>query len=61
MKPVPIHMIVARLQRLPLHHQVELLQALVRREKPFSIRRNELESLLCGKMTKLLRKKGVAA
>lgn len=61
MKPIPIHVILARLKRLPLHHQVAHLQALVSLEKPFSVRRNELQSLLTGKVTKLLRKESRAA
>lgn len=61
MKPTPIHIIVARLKPLPLSHQVAHLQALVRLEKPFSVRRNELESLLRGKMTKQLKKECRAA
>lgn len=56
MKPTPVIEIAARLRRLPLHHQVAHLQALVRNEKPHSVRRNELESLLVGKMQKQLRK-----
>lgn len=61
MRPIPIHIIVARLKPLPLHHQVAHLQALVRLEKPFSVRRNELISLLAGKMTKQLKREGRAA
>ena len=60
MKPTPIHIVVARLKRLPLHHQISHLRALVALEKPFSVRRNELESLLRGKMTKQLRKENAA-
>jgi hypothetical protein len=60
MKPTPIHIIVARLKRLPLHHQIAHIKALVALEKPFSVRRNELESLLRGKMTKQLRKESAA-
>ena len=56
MKPTPIHIVVARLRRIPLHHQISHLRALVALEKPFSVRRNELESLLTGKLTKQLRK-----
>lgn len=56
MKPTPIHLIVSRLKVLPLHHQIAHLQALVRTEKPYSVRRNELESLLAGKIQKQLRR-----
>ena len=61
MKPTPIHIVVSRLKRLPLHHQIAHLRALLAVEKPFSIRRNELESLLQGKVTKQLRKESRAA
>lgn len=56
MKPTPIHLIVARIRRLPLHHQIAHLRALVSLEKPYSVRRNELQSLLAGKITKQLRR-----
>lgn len=52
----PIHIIVSRMKRLPLHHQIAHLRALIAFEKPFSIRRNELQSLLTGKLTRQLRK-----
>lgn len=52
--------IALRLQRLPLHHQIAHLRALVALEKPHSVRRNELESLLRGKLTKQLRKECAA-
>lgn len=60
-KPTPIHMILARMKRIPLHHQIAHLRALVALEKPYSVRRNELESLLRGKMEKQLRKENRAA
>lgn len=61
MKPTPIFLIVARLKPLPLHHQIAHLQALIRLEKPFSVRRNELISLLQGKMQKQLRRESRVA
>lgn len=61
MKPTPIHIVVARLRPLPLHHQIAYLRSLVALEKPYSMRRNELESLLQDKTTKQLRKEGRAA
>lgn len=61
MKPTPIHIVVARLRPLPLHHQIAHLRSLVALEKPYSMRRNELESLLQGKITKQLRKESRAA
>lgn len=60
MKQTPLHIIVSRLKRLPLHHQIAHLRALVALERPFSVRRSELESLLRGKMTKQLRKENAA-
>lgn len=50
MKPTPIHLVVSRLKRLPLEHQIAHLRALVATERPFSVRRNELLSLLRGKL-----------
>ena len=60
MKPTPLHNVITRLKRLPLHHQIAHLRALVALERPFSVRRNELESLLRGKLTKQLRKENAA-
>jgi hypothetical protein len=61
MKPTPIHQVIARLKPLPLHHQIAHLRALVAAEKPFSVRRNELQSLLEGKVFRQLRKENRAA
>lgn len=61
MKPTPIHLVVNRLKRLPLHHQIAHLRSLVATERPYSVRRNELESLLRGKVEKQLRKETRAA
>ncbi len=55
-RPTPLHLIVHRLKIMPLGHQIAHLQALIRSEKPHSVRRNELESLLRGKMAKQLRR-----
>lgn len=60
MKQTPLHIIVARLKRLPLHHQIAHLRALVALEKKYSVRRNELQSLLDGKVLKQLRKENAA-
>jgi hypothetical protein len=57
----PLHLIQSRLKPLPLHHQIAHLRALVALEKPFSVRRNELLSLLQGKLTKQLKREGRAA
>lgn len=56
MRATPIHLIVSRLSRMPINDQVEELVQLVAAEKPFSVRKNELESLLKGKRQKQLRK-----
>lgn len=60
-KPVPLYLIVARLRRMTLEDQVSRLRVMVALEKPYSVRRNELESLLQGKVTRLLRREGRAA
>jgi len=57
----PIHEIVSRMRRLPLHHRIAHLRALVAAEKPHSVRRNELQSLLEGAILKQLRKENRAA
>jgi hypothetical protein len=57
----PIHFIVTRMKRIPLHHQIAHLRALVANEKPRSVRRVELEALLKERLTKQLRKENRAA
>lgn len=57
----PIHVVCTRLKRIPLHHQIAHLKALVANEKPRSVRRVELEALLKERMTKQLRKENRAA
>lgn len=57
----PIHLIARRMQRLPLHHQIAHLRALVENEKPRSVRRVELEALLKERVIKQLRKENRAA
>jgi hypothetical protein len=49
------------MKRLPLHHKIARLKALVKEEKPRSVRRIELEALLKECMTKQLRKENRAA
>ncbi|MGW1422711.1 hypothetical protein ACWAT4_21655 [Bradyrhizobium manausense] len=56
-----IHVIARRMQRLPLHHQIAHLRALVDLEKPRSVRRIELEALLKERLTKQLRKENRSA
>jgi len=60
-KPTPLHLVVSRLKPLSLVQQIHHLRALVALERPFSVRRNELTSLLQGKLTKQLRKESRAA
>ncbi len=52
----PIHLIISRIKRLSLEQQIHHLRALVKAEKPYSVRRNELQSLLEGKLQKQLRR-----
>lgn len=61
MKQTPIHLVCAHIKRLSLPQQIHHLRALLALEKPFSVRRNELQSLLDGKMLKQLRKENRAA
>ncbi|MCU1464064.1 MAG: hypothetical protein JWO37_4139 [Acidimicrobiales bacterium] len=56
MNPTPIHLITSRIKRLSLPHQIAHLRALVALEKPYSVRRNELLSLLEGKLLRQLKK-----
>jgi len=60
-KPVPLFLIVARLRRMTLRDQISRLRVMVALEKPFSVRRNELESLLQGKVTRQLKRESRAA
>ncbi len=64
MKPVPIHLIVSRLKKLHLDDRINELVRLAALEKPFSVRRNELESLLKDAKTRQIKihmRKGRAA
>lgn len=61
MKPTPLHILSSRIRRLSLAHQISHLRGLIVFEKPHSIRRGELESLLREKMTKQLRKESRVA
>ena len=61
MKPTPIHLILAHIKPLSLAQQIHHLRALVSLERPYSVRRNELQSLLDGKMLKQLRRESRAA
>jgi len=56
MKTTPIHQVIARLKVLSLPQQIHHLRSLLKVEKPFSVRRNELQSLLEGKLLRQLRR-----
>lgn len=61
MKPTPLHLVISRLNRLPLAQQIEWLRKSITLEKPYSVRRNELQSLLEGKVTRQIRKESRVA
>ncbi len=60
-KPTPIHLVVARLKPLSLVQQIHHLRALVALERVHSVRRNELLSILEGKLLKQLKREARAA
>ena len=49
---IPLHILISQLNKMNLDDQCEKLVVLVADEKPYSVRRNELLSLLQGKRTK---------
>lgn len=55
-KPTPLHIIAAQARRKPLHERVIFLRESVADELPYSVRKNELQSLLAGALHRLLRK-----
>ncbi len=57
----PIYTILIIIARLSLPLQIHTLRKLVALERPYSVRRNELQSLLAGKILKQLRKESRAA
>lgn len=61
MKPTPLHLIVARLRKMRLEEQISRLRVMVALERPYSVRRNELESILVGKVTRQLKRESKAA
>lgn len=61
MKQTPLHLVISRMKPLSLAQQVHHLRALLKAEKPYSGRRNELQSLLTGKLTKQIRKENRSA
>jgi hypothetical protein len=60
MKQIPLHIILLRLKGMRLPDQIAHLRMLLRHERPHSVRYNEFQSLLQGKMTKQLRKENAA-
>lgn len=52
MTKTPLHIIISRLNKMKLDDQIAELVVLVAAEKPYSVRRSELLSLLQGKRTK---------
>lgn len=61
MKQQPIHQVCSRIKRLSLPQQIHHLRVLVALEKPYSVRHNELQSLLAGKLLKQLKRESRAA
>lgn len=56
MTKTPLHLIISRLRRMKLDDQIDELVKLVAAEKPYSVRRNELLSLLQGKKHKQIKR-----
>jgi hypothetical protein len=56
MSKIPLHLIISRLRRMKLDDQLDELVKLVAAEKPYSVRRNELLSLLQGKRSKQIKR-----
>lgn len=56
MNKPPIVQVLHRIARLPIHHKIAHLRALIQVEPPRSIRREELISALKPLMTKQVRK-----
>ena len=57
----PLHVMIRRVQRLPVKHRIAHLKALLAVEKPYSQRRSELEDMLQVEILKQLRKENRAA
>lgn len=56
MKPMPLHLIVSSLRRMTLEDQISRLRKMVALERPYSVRRNELESILASKILRQLKR-----
>lgn len=52
MKPAPLHLVMARLRRMPLEEQISRLRVMVAIEKPYSLRRSELEGVVLSKVAR---------
>jgi hypothetical protein len=57
----PIAQVLHRIARLPLHHKIAHLRALIEFEPPRSIRREELIAALKPLVTRQVKKEGRAA
>lgn len=57
----PLHVMIRRLQRLPVKHRIAHLRSLLAVEKPYSQRRSELEDLLQVEVLKQLKREIRAA
>jgi hypothetical protein len=55
-KPVPLYEIMARLRRMTLVEQISKLRVMIALEKPYSVRRGELESILQAKLLRQLKR-----
>jgi hypothetical protein len=57
----PLHILLRRMQRLPVKHRIAFIKSLLAIEKPYSQRRCELEDLLQVEVLKQLRREIRAA
>ena len=60
-KPQALHQIIAALRKMSLDEQVSKLCAMVAQERLYSVRRNELQSLLEGKRLRQLKRENRSA
>lgn len=52
----PLHILIRRMQRLPVKHRIAHIKSLLKVEKPYSQRRTELEDLLQVEVLKQLKR-----
>jgi hypothetical protein len=57
----PLHILIRRMQRLPVKHRIAHIKSLLLVEKPYSQRRTELEDLLQVEVLKQLKREIHAA